>query len=90
MPDQGYSVDQAKEWFTTAYDLTVAMDAIKRESVNGHLFLNPPLSPEQITQRQAILGIAHAVIDSARKRALENFHLIQHSETCEKTSAVGS
>lgn len=89
MPD-GYSVDQAKEWFTTASDLTTAADAIKRESVNGHLFLNPPLSPEQVKQRQAVLGIAHAVIDSARKRALENFHSLQHSETCEKTSAVGS
>ena len=82
-------MDQAKEWFTTASDLTIAADAIKRESVNGHLYLNPPLSAEQVQQRQTILGIAHAVIESARKRALENFHKLQHSETCDRNIQVG-
>jgi len=75
-------VDQTKEWFQAAADLTCAADAIKRESVTGHLYVQPALTPEQITQRQAILGIAHAVIDSARKRALDNFHQLQHQEQC--------
>jgi hypothetical protein len=90
VPELGYSTDQAAIWFEQASDLQVAAHAIKRESVNGHLFIDPPLSAEQITQRQAVLGIAHAVIESARKRALTNFHLIQHSETCEKNTLVGS
>lgn len=90
MPDQGYSVDQTAVWFEQATDLSTAAHAIKREMTTGHLYINPPLSAEQVKQRQAVLGIAHAVIDSARKRALENFHSLQHSETCEKTLQVGS
>lgn len=70
----GYAVDQTAIWFDEAYELSIAANAIKREAVNGHLYLNPALSPEQVKQRQAILGIAHAVIESARKRALDNFH----------------
>lgn len=73
-PEGGYTVDQTAVWFDEAYELSVAASAIKRESVNGHIYINPPLSPEQIKQRQTILGIAHAVIESARKRALDNFH----------------
>lgn len=75
-------VDQTKEWFTAAADLTCAADAIKRESVTGHLYISPPMTSEQVSQRQAILGIAHAVIDSARKRALDNFHQLQHQGQC--------
>lgn len=86
----GYSVDQAREWFTTAADLTTAADAIKRESITGHLYINPPLTAEQVQQRQQILSIAHAVIEAARKRALENFHSLQHSQSCEKNEAGGS
>lgn len=89
-PIQTFSVDQTAEWFNTAADLTTAAHAIKRESINGHLYIRPPLTPEQVAQRQAVLRIAHAVIDSARKRALENFHSLQHSETCEKNTQAGS
>jgi hypothetical protein len=89
MPNQGYTVDQTAVWFDMAADLSVAASAIKREMTTGHVHIDPPLSPEQLKQRQAILGIAHAVIDSARKRALETFHQLQHSETCEKTLPAG-
>lgn len=66
--------DQSTQWFETAADLTCAANAIKREMETGHLYIEPRLDPSQITQRKQILSIAHAVIEAARKRALENFH----------------
>jgi hypothetical protein len=83
-------VDQTKEWFVAAADLSTAADAILRESASGHLYIQPPLTDEQVGQRKQILTIAWSVIESARKRALENFHSLQHGETCAKNTAVGS
>lgn len=65
---------QAGDWFSHASDLTIATGAIKHEMETGGTAITPRLSPEQLAQRKQILGIAHAVIDAARKRALENFY----------------
>lgn len=70
---------QAQVHFELASELTIAASAIKRESVNGHHYIEPRLSPQQVQQRQAILGIAYAVVDAARLRALESFHTLMES-----------
>lgn len=71
----GYPVDLDREWLATYHDLYCAVNAIKRERINGHLYLEPRLSEAQVTQRQQILQIAEAVLESARKRALQQIRI---------------
>ena len=71
--------EQAQVWFEEATDLTNAHHCIIRERHRGHNYVEPRPTIEQIKSRQAILDIAAAVIDAARKRALEAFHTLMES-----------
>lgn len=62
---------EAIGWLEESHDLAIATRAIFREMQMGHLGLN--LTPPQIAQRKQILGIAHAVIEAATVRAIDNF-----------------
>jgi hypothetical protein len=69
--------EQSKVYFDLASELSIAENAIKREATTGHNYLDKPLTPEQIKQRQAILEMARAVIAASRDRALDNFHALR-------------